>query len=116
MGVGGRRVVIVLSVRRLFCQEQACRRRTFAEQVSGLTTRYGRRTPLLRGLLEQVAVALAGRAGARLAEHLHAPASRSTLLRLLLWPCLIPGMRPSRRGCWASMTLRYTADRSMAPC
>lgn len=84
VAVGGRRMVIVLGVRRLFCNHQACQRRTFAEQVEGLTVRYGRRTPLLRGMLEQVAVALAGRAGARLAEYLHAPASRSTLLRLLM--------------------------------
>jgi hypothetical protein len=77
-------MVIVLSVRRLFCDQQACRRRTFAEQVEGLTIRYGRRTPLLRSMLEQVAVALAGRAGARLAGQLHARVSRSTLLRLLM--------------------------------
>jgi transposase len=82
--VGGRRVVIVLGVRRLFCNNQNCQQRTFAEQVEGLTVRYGRRTPLLRGLLEQVAVALAGRAGARLVGQLHARASRSTLLRLLM--------------------------------
>jgi transposase len=85
VAVGGRRVVIVLAVRRLFCNER-CQRRTFAEQVEGLTVRYGRRTPLLRGLLEQVAVALTGRAGARLTQHLHVPASRSTLLRLLALP------------------------------
>jgi transposase len=84
VAVGGRRMVIVLSVRRLLCNNQACQQRTFAEQVEGLTVRYGRRTPLLRGLLEQVAVALAGRAGARLAGQLHARASRSTLLRLLM--------------------------------
>jgi hypothetical protein len=77
-------MVIVLSVRRLFCNNQHCQRRTFAEQVQGLTVRYGRRTPLVREMLEQVAVALAGRAGARLAEQLHAPTSRSTLLRLLM--------------------------------
>jgi transposase len=84
VAMGGRRMVIVLAVRRLLCNNQACQRRTFAEQVPGPTIRYGRRTPLLRGMLEQVAVALAGRAGARLAEHLHARASRSTLLRLLI--------------------------------
>jgi transposase len=77
-------MVIVLLVRRLFCNNQACQQRTFAEQVPGLTIRHGRRTPLLRAMLEQVAVALAGRAGARLAEHLQARASRSTLLRLLM--------------------------------
>jgi len=86
VALGRRRMVIVLSVRRLFCDEQTCRRRTFAEQVPGLTVRYARRThtPLLRAVLEQVAVALAGRAGARLAGTLQARASRSTMLRLLL--------------------------------
>jgi hypothetical protein len=34
-----------LSVRRLFRADPACERRTFAEQVPGLTVRYGRRTP-----------------------------------------------------------------------
>jgi hypothetical protein len=38
--------------------------------------------PLLRGMLEEVAVALAGRVGARHARVLQAPTSRSTLLQL----------------------------------
>jgi hypothetical protein len=84
VALGGRRLVIVLAVRRLFCDSAACDRRTFAEQVPGPTARDGRRTPLLRGMLEEVAVARAGRAGARLARLLHAPTSRSTLLRLLM--------------------------------
>ncbi len=71
-------------MRRLFCDSQACGRRTFAEQVDGLTTRYARRTPLLRSTLERIAVALAGRAGARLARALRATISRSTMLRLLM--------------------------------
>jgi transposase len=81
--VAGRRVVLRLGVRRLFCDHPDCRARTFTEQLPGLTTRHARRTPLLRGLLEQVALALAGRAGARLAGRLGLPASRDTLLRLL---------------------------------
>jgi transposase len=77
-------MVIVLSVRRLWCDNHGCDRRTFAEQIPGLTVRYGRRTPLLRAVLEKLAVALAGRAGARLAGQLHTPTSRSTMLRLLM--------------------------------
>jgi transposase len=46
--VGGQRTAIVLEVRRLFCDEPDCDRRTFAEQVPGLTVRYGRRTLVLR--------------------------------------------------------------------
>jgi len=81
--VGGRRVVLRLGVRRFFCDHADCRARTFTEQVTGLTTRYARRSPLLRGMLEQVGLALAGRAGARLAGGLGLPTSRTTLLRLL---------------------------------
>ena len=36
---GGRRVVIRVQVRRLFCDAPACGRRTFAEKVPGLTAR-----------------------------------------------------------------------------
>jgi transposase len=81
--IAGRRVVLRLGVRRFFCDHPDCPARTFTEQLTGLTTRYARRTPLLRTLLEQVALALAGRAGARLASRLGLPASRDTLLRLL---------------------------------
>ena len=68
--IGGRRVVIRLTVRRFFCGRADCERTTFAEQVPGLTVRYGRKTPLLAGVLRDVAVALAGRAGSRLAAAL----------------------------------------------
>lgn len=57
--VGGRPVVIDLSVRRLFCVSQACPRRTFVEQVDGLTIRYGRYTPLSLGVLQAVGLSLA---------------------------------------------------------
>src|SRR6266511_1432182 len=65
VAVGGRRLVIALTARRLFCDQPACQRRTFAEQVPGLTARYQRRTPGLTAMLEAIAVALAGRAGGR---------------------------------------------------
>ncbi|QCX82506.1 hypothetical protein C9F11_44720 (plasmid) [Streptomyces sp. YIM 121038] len=57
---------------------------TFAEQIEGLTVRYGRRTPLLQRLLSAIAVALAGRAGECLAAWLPAPVSRTTLLSLVM--------------------------------
>jgi transposase len=81
--VAGRRVEIRLRVRRFFCDGEDCGVRTFAEQVAGLTARYARRTMLLRGMLESIGLALAGRAGARLATALGLPATRNTLLRLI---------------------------------
>jgi transposase len=81
--VAGRRVEICLRVRRFFCDGEACEVRTFVEQVWGLTTRYARRTVLVRGMLESIGLALAGRAGTRLATALGLPTSRSTLLRVV---------------------------------
>ncbi|GGZ20897.1 transposase [Streptomyces poonensis] len=82
--VGEQPVQIDLSVRRLYCENAACPRRTFAEQVDGLTVRYARRTPAFHRVLETVAVALAGRSGARFAKALHSFVSRMTLLRLVM--------------------------------
>ena len=81
--IGGQRAVIRLAVRRFFCGAPSCPAVTFAEQVEGLTTAYARRTPLLTGMLEAIALALAGRAGARLAGTFGLPAGRSTMLRLV---------------------------------
>ncbi|MGW4898010.1 ISL3 family transposase [Kitasatospora sp. NPDC004240] len=80
---GRRRVVVELRVRRFRCRERACPRATFVEQASGLTFRHGRRSQGLQAALQQLALALAGRAGSRLAETFAVPVSRSTLLRLI---------------------------------
>ena len=81
--IGGRPVVIRLTVRRFFCPAPGCPATTFAEQVEGLTSRYARRTSALAEMLTAVALALAGRAGARLAAVLGLLAGRSSLLRLI---------------------------------
>ena len=83
LACGGRPVRVVLTVRRFCCGSPACPVATFAEQVPGLTGWYQRRTAGLRGLLEKVALALAGRAGSRLAAALGAAVSRLTLIRLV---------------------------------
>jgi transposase len=66
LACAGRPVQVVLEVRRFICDNLACEVATFAEQVGGLTAKHQRRTVGLRGLLERVALALAGRAGSRL--------------------------------------------------
>ncbi|GGU96555.1 hypothetical protein GCM10010211_74890 [Streptomyces albospinus] len=92
--VAGRPVVIDLLVRRLICDHATCPRRTFVEQVEGLTIRYGRRTPLLHHLLLALALALAGRAGARMAAVLAAAVSRVTLISMLMALPDPPATRP----------------------
>ena len=82
--IGGRQVRILLAVRRFFCGNPECPAVTFAEQVDGLTSRRSRRTPPLKEALTAVALALAGRAGARLAALLDLTAGRSSMLRLVM--------------------------------
>ena len=80
---GGQEVRIDLQARRFFCSSPACGKVTFAEQVPGLTTRYGRRTCTLQAVLQAVVLALGGRAGARLTGRLACAVSRSTLVRVI---------------------------------
>jgi transposase len=83
LGCGGRPVQVVLEACRFRCGNPACPVATFAEQVPGLTSWYQRRTAQLRDLLEKVALALAGRAGSRLAAAAGTAVSRFTLIRLV---------------------------------
>jgi transposase len=78
-------VLIWLAVRLLACGNAACPRARFAEQPDGLAVPYARVTPLLAGQLGAVAVALAGRAGSRLARAVLAvQVSRHALVRVLM--------------------------------
>lgn len=81
--LAGRPVVIRLLVRRLVCRETECARVTFVEQNPGLTRPHSRYSPPLRKALIAIAVALAGRPGARLVRKLGTPVGRDTLLTLL---------------------------------
>jgi hypothetical protein len=92
-GIGGSEVTIVLTVRRLFCDQLDCTKKTFAEQVPGLTTRHGRRTRPAVDVVQAVAMALGGRAGSRLVDRLAVPANRMTLLRVIR---RVPDPPPSR--------------------
>jgi len=81
--VSGRSVEAWLTVRRFFCDQVDCSACTFVGHVPGLTERNARRSPGLRGALEAVGLALAGRVGSRLATKLGMGVSRSTLLRMI---------------------------------
>lgn len=81
--VSGQELLVHLRVQRFFCSNGACAKKTFVEQVPGLTVRYGRRSIVAGKALRAIALALGGRAGARLAGHLVAAVSRMTLIRLI---------------------------------
>jgi transposase len=76
-------LLVQVQVRRFRCDNTGCSARTFAEQIDGLTAPHARLTPGLRGMLTQIGLALAGRAGSRLASVIGVAAGRDTLLRLV---------------------------------
>ncbi|GAA3909969.1 hypothetical protein GCM10023084_72600 [Streptomyces lacrimifluminis] len=79
---------------RLYCENTACGKVPFAEQVPGLTVRYQRRTPLLQRVVEAAGVLLAGRGGARMLRVLNVTLSRCTVLSQLMRMPLPPLVTP----------------------
>jgi transposase len=79
----GRRVQVTLRVRRFYCRNARCARRTFAEQLPELAAPRARRTCRLADAQGRAGVALGGEAGGRLLRHLAMPASADTVLRLI---------------------------------
>ncbi|PJN32321.1 hypothetical protein CG747_43390 [Streptomyces sp. CB02959] len=84
----GRQLKVRLRVRRFFCDRSSCKRKTFVEQVSGLSERCRRFSIGTKQWLYAVAVELGGRAGERLCRQLRLSAGRSKLLGLLEAPAV----------------------------
>ena len=76
-------VRIQFKVRRFFCDSPGCVQRIFTERLPNTAKRYARRTCRLNATIEQIALALGGAAGSRLARQLGILASGSTFLREL---------------------------------
>jgi transposase len=72
-----------LQVRRFFCENPACPRTIFAERLAGIAPACAHRTDRQRDRLTDLALALGGEAGARLAAKHGMPVSPDTLLRLI---------------------------------
>jgi transposase len=70
-----------LSIGRFFCTNDLCDRRVFAERLPKVAADYARRTLRLNETLTDLAFALGGEAGSRLAEKLGLLISADTLLR-----------------------------------
>jgi hypothetical protein len=86
--LGTRRVEVRLRVRRYFCDRKSCFRKTFVEQVSGLSERHRRSSTGLTGWLRSIAIELGGRPAARLCRRLRLAVGRTRLLRLLKAPTI----------------------------
>jgi transposase len=79
----GRAVRVGLRVRRFYCRNAACARRTFAERLPELVRPHARRTCRLAEAQGRVGAALGGEGSARLLRRLSMPASADTALRLV---------------------------------
>jgi transposase len=91
-------VTIRLSIRRLFCGNDRCERRIFAERLPGVRAPWARKTTRLAGRLTAVGLALGGAAGMRLGRKLGLAASRNTLPRLVRRAPLPAMVTPSALG------------------
>lgn len=135
--LGEQSVVILLTVRRFICGSAHCPRRTFAEPFAQLTAPYSRFTTRLNHALDRVGLALAGRAGARLAAQLGFRGGRMTFMStaitvpyllvsplrvIMLAPCRcadvttveIGGGRYIRR--WESVVYHFRRRQAAASC
>ena len=73
-------VILILQVRRFFCENKECRRKIFAERLP-LVKPYRRKTARMEEALNVIAVAEGGESGARTANSLGMKVSPDTMLR-----------------------------------
>ena len=74
---------LLLTVRRLRCQNLHCPRQTFAEPIPAIAPVFARRTVRFTSALQQLGFSNGGEAGARLGARLALPTSPDTLLRVV---------------------------------
>jgi transposase len=91
-------VRLQLHVRRFFCTNPACLRRTFSERLGAAIRPSARRTQRQAQQLQQLAFAMGGSAGARRVAALGMPTSASTLVRLQRRTALPPPPAPQIIG------------------
>jgi transposase len=77
------RIVLHLRVKRFFCRNDACQKRTFAEQFPGLVARYARRTERVITRQQQVGVNVSARTAETLLALAQIGVSDTTVNRLI---------------------------------
>lgn len=80
--ISGKRVRLVLHVRRFRCHHAACPQQTFAERLPGVLLSHAQRTERLTTTLTHFALEVSSEPGARLLTHVGIQVSPDTLLRL----------------------------------
>jgi transposase len=94
----GRRVRLVLDVRRFRCANEHCARHTFAERIPHLVPVHGQRTTQLTHVLRAIVFEVTAEAGARITRHMNMPVSADTLLRIIRHTGLEPVPTPRVLG------------------
>jgi len=94
----GRKVRLVLSVRRFHCPNVHCKRKTFAERIPQVAPVHGQRTIRLTLTLQAIALEVSAEAGRRVTQVLNMTASGDTLLRILRRTTLGPFPTPRVLG------------------
>lgn len=91
-------VKVSLSIRRFFCTNRLCAGKIFAERLPKVAADFARRTLRLNETLTDLAFALGGEAGSRLAEKLGLLISADTLLRRIRQLASRPNQTPRVLG------------------
>ena len=81
LSILGRRVVLYLEVRKFFCDNEDCRKKTFAEQPGDEVFRYRRRTCRCERAVARHGISVSSDSASRLLEHMGIQISPSTVLR-----------------------------------
>jgi transposase len=91
----GRRVILLLTVRKFMCATATCSQKIFTERLPELVESYARMTSRLLVLVQAIGLVAGGQQGARLAERNGIAMPAPTLLRHLmkLSPPLAPAVR-----------------------
>jgi len=83
LSADGRRVILLLTVRKFRCVNPDCSRRLFAERFPGIVLPHRRATTRLEALWTRLGLYLGGEGGARLAREMRITTSADTILRLV---------------------------------
>jgi transposase len=94
----GKVVELRIQVRRFRCQNKECRRKTFVEQVPGVTVKRARQTERFAETIRVVGYALGGEAGCRLAKRIGMSVSADTVLRRVTQSAIHIAGEPRRIG------------------
>ena len=93
-----RQVAIAINVRRFFCDNSGCKRRIFAERLTGLAAVHARRTERLVDLMQEFGLLLGGTASIQILGRLPVSSSRWTVLRDVRKMSLTAGKTPRVLG------------------